>query len=231
MQQNAGDELYTGVCALSDFAKINDELAPFAAVRHRILQHGGRRYSVKLEQAFWACLEAVARREGMRLNELVAELAGRLDLGLGFAAALRLYCLTDTVEALREAERQVTDLSLAGGTTDIAAIVAACPAPCMILAHDRSILRVNDAFVNWLQIGAESLVGQPADRFFQIRGHFRLDELWARLGEGHTKAVPAKLAYLSPGRVTMAKAHICAASVKAPDDFSCLVMLDSAPVR
>ena len=193
------------------------------------MQFAGRRFSLKLEHGYWAFLEEAARGRGMRLNELIGELAGGLAPGAGFTGYLRLFCLGEALTRLRAAERTIADLSLAAGETDLAAIIGACPAPCLLISQDRVIQRANQAFVTWLGARYEELLGQPLDRFFQIRGHFHFNELWARFGNGYTKAVPAKLAYVAPGRVTVAKAHLCATAVKGPEDFSCLIMLDHGP--
>ncbi len=216
---------------MSDLTEINDHLLRSAAIRHRILQSAGRRYSVKLEAAFWRVLEETAALRGVRLNQLVGQLAKSLSLERGLTAALRLFCLDEAINRLRVAEDEIGDLSLAAGATDIAAIIEACPAPCLVISQGRVIQRVNGAFTRWLQARHEDLLGQPVDRFFQIRGHFRLDELWARFGNGYSKPVPAKLAYVAPGRVTVAKAYLCPTAVKGPDDFSCLIMLDQSPAR
>ncbi len=216
---------------MSGSSKIQSKLLKSAVIRHRILQSAGRRYSIKLEAGFWRVLEKVAVRQGLRLNELVGGLAETLSLDIGFTAALRLFCLNEAMTQLRAADREISNLSLAAGSTDVAAIVGACPAPCLMISQDRVIQRLNEAFIRWLQARHEDLLGQPIDRFFQIRGHFRFDELWARFGEGYTTPVPAKLAYVAPGRVTVAKAYLCAIAVKGPEDFSCLIMLDHAPTR
>ncbi len=115
------------------------------------------------------------------------------------------------------------------GVLEGEAIVGACPAPCLMISQERIIQHLNQAFAHWLRARHDDLLGQPIDRYFQIHGHFRLEELWTRFGEGYTKAIPAKLAYVAPGRVTVAKAYLCAISVNGPKDFSCLVMLDQTP--
>jgi len=156
------------------------------------VQFAGRRFSLKLEHGFWAFLEESARNREIRLNELIGELARGLAPGVGFTAYLRLFCLAEALARLRAAERRIADLSLAAGDTDLASIIGACPAPCLLISQDRVIRRVNQAFVHWLGARYEELLGQPFDRFFQIRGHFHFDELWTRFGNGYTKAVPAK---------------------------------------
>lgn len=216
---------------MTDFGQINDKSASLPVIRHRIVQFANRRYSIKLEQDFWAFLEETARRQGKRLNHLVAQLAFDHPSGLGFAAALRLFCLNEARTRLGLAEAEVEKAALATGTTDLTAIVGACPAPCVVLDQDRVIRLLNENFALWLNADAAALVGQPIEHFFQIRGHFRLDELWGRFGQGFTAAVPAKLAYVAPGRVVVAKAHLCAAAIKAPENFSCLIMLDHGTLR
>jgi predicted DNA-binding ribbon-helix-helix protein len=216
---------------VEDFEKVTGDVSTIAGVRHRIVQHGRRRYSIKLEAGFWRCLEECAHRRGMRLNHLVGALASRHPDALGFAASLRLFCLRETAQRLAAAEAEAKSLALATGATDLGAIVNACPSPCLVLSYDRTITLANEPFARWLSIDVGSLAGKPIEHFFQIRGHFRLDDLWSRFGRGLVKAMPAKLAYVAPGRVVVAKANLCAAAVKGPNDFSCLVLLDLLPQR
>lgn len=211
---------------MTDLSTVEGVFQQSAAVRHRIVQFGGRRYSIKLEQGFWAFLEETARKQGVRLNQLVGRLAADHPQEIGFSAALRLYCLTEARARLGTAEEALQNASLAAGTTDLTAIVGACPAPSVVLGFDRTIRLVNEPFARWLGADHQALIGKPIEHFFQIRGHFRLDDLWARFGQGMTAAVPAKLAYVAPGRVVVAKAFLCATAIKGPEDFSCLIMLD-----
>lgn len=216
---------------MTDSSQIGVKDGGIAVIRHRIVQFANRRYSIKLEQDFWAFLEETARRQGKRLNQLVAQLAFEHPSGLGLAGALRLFCLNEARTRLELAEAEAEKAQLATGTTDLTAIVGACPAPCVVLDQDRVIRLLNENFARWLNADREALQGKPIEHFFQIRGHFRLDELWRRFGQGFTAAVPAKLAYVAPGRVVVAKAHLCAAAIKSPEDFSCLIMLDHVAVR
>lgn len=219
------------MCVVTDSGQIKDNSNAIAVIKHRIVQFANRRYSIKLEQDFWVFLEETARRQGQRLNQLVAALASDHPSTLGFAAALRLFCLNEARARLGAAEKEVEKAALATGTTDLTSIVGACPAPCVVLDQDRTIRLLNENFARWLNADREALQGKPIEHFFQIRGHFRLDELWGRFGQGFTTAVPAKLAYVAPGRVVVAKAHLCAAAIKGPEEFSCLIMLDQTPLR
>lgn len=216
---------------MTDLPKFREFIPDQAVVKHRIVQLAGRRYSIKLEQGFWAFLEETARRLGLRLNQLVGRIAADHPAEIGFSAALRLYCLSEARSQLGLAEEELDKAALATGTTDLSAIVGACPAPAVVLGQDRTIRLVNEAFARWLDADHAGLIGKPIEHFFQIRGHFRLDELWSRFGQGFTEAVPAKLAYVAPGRVMVAKAHLCAAAIKSPTEFSCLIMLDHGTGR
>jgi predicted DNA-binding ribbon-helix-helix protein len=74
-----------------------------AAERHlqkRSLQLAGHRTSVALEAEFWAALEGAARRRGISLAALVAEVdAARAERGLPLASALRLHALAEAGKA------------------------------------------------------------------------------------------------------------------------------------
>ncbi|MGB8276076.1 MAG: ribbon-helix-helix domain-containing protein [Alphaproteobacteria bacterium] len=216
---------------MEEFPKIVGDVSANALIRHRIVQHEGRRYSIKLEEGFWRFLDACAKRRGMRLNRLVGTLAGSHPEGLGFAASLRLFCLQEAAARLTASEIEIKALGLAAGTTDLGVVVKACPSPCLVLSHRRVISLANEAFAKWLQVDVASLEGKPVEHFFQIRGHFRLDDLWVRFGSGLAQVVPAKIAYVAPGRVVVAKANLCPAAVKGPEDFSCLILLDLVPHR
>lgn len=60
----------------------------------------GHRTSVSLEDEFWDAFNAIARRRGIPLNALAAEIdAARSQTGL--ATAIRLFVLRDLMEARR----------------------------------------------------------------------------------------------------------------------------------
>lgn len=62
----------------------------------RSLSLAGHRTSVALEPAFWAVLEDAARRRGLPLAALVAEIdAARSDPALPLASALRQFALAE----------------------------------------------------------------------------------------------------------------------------------------
>lgn len=72
-------------------------------VKHSLTLRG-HRTSVSLEPEFWEAFRAIARREGVALNELAAQIdAGRSNLEdttgrgaeRGLASAIRVFVLTD----------------------------------------------------------------------------------------------------------------------------------------
>lgn len=212
---------------LTDHRSANP-LAPGAApaMRQRIIQHQGRRFSLKLEPEFWIWLEGLAAARHVRLNVLIAEIAGQLPKGANLASTLRQYCLSEAGQRIMRLEERVLDLSLAKGSTKLASIVEASPAPTLLVTHDRVILRVNGAFARWSGISRKDLIGRPFGHFFNFSAAAPIAEVWRRLGQGYDRPIPAKLTYLAPGRVVVAKATLCSASIKSPDDFTCLVMID-----
>lgn len=62
----------------------------------RSVSLAGHRTSVALEPPFWSALEAAARRRGLSLAALVAEIdAGRADPAVPLASALRVFALAE----------------------------------------------------------------------------------------------------------------------------------------
>jgi hypothetical protein len=88
------------------------------------------------------------------------------------------------------------------------------------------VLKVNGAFARWSGIARDQLVGRTFDHVFSLATSAPLPEVWGQFARGYPRPVPAKLTYLAPGRVVVAKASLCAASVKSRDTFSVLIMID-----
>ena len=66
-------------------------------VKHSVTLRG-HRTSISLEDEFWQELRALAEKQGMAINALVAEIDVNRGSDVGLASALRLYVL----EALKE---------------------------------------------------------------------------------------------------------------------------------
>ncbi len=168
----------------------------------RIVQFNKRRYSVRLESAFWRTLEGAAQARGLRLGRLVAELAAGYD-GRNFSSYLRVFCMA---EAERAAAR--ADLLLAGKS--LVDAVDACPAPGLLLNQAQVVLAINEALSDWLGEGHPPLVEAPFNAFFQLRAVRGGQEVWQALADGRIGVARAQLVYLAPGRVSAVQARMLA---------------------
>lgn len=196
--------------------------------RHRIVQHAGRRYSVKLDETVWEALEVFAGEQELRLNELVALIDRQRDPQHSLTEAIRLYCLRRALERVRVLARRVEEQALTTTGVPLGLIVDSCPAPCLLVAQDQTILRVNAAAQKWMGAAADALAGKSLDHYLQIRSVPPLSEIMAAFGRGELASHAARVVYLRPGRVVMARATLCPASYEQ-GAFSYLVMIDAAP--
>lgn len=194
--------------------------------QQRIVQADGRRYSLKLEPSFWAALTDAAERRGVRLGRLVADLAAALPPdGGNLASHLRVFCLAEAERAVAAAEEAGRRSQLAGGATDVDTLVEQCPAPCLVLAVDRRILRANDGFSRWYGPAAANLAGKSFDHFFKLRTTQSLDALLRSFAAGDAAFAKAHLLYVVPGRVVAAPARLMPVARRAADDFALLLMV------
>ena len=177
---------------------MTDRETPFLSpLRHRVLQVDGRRYSVRLEESYWAVLEELAGRRGLRLARIIDEVAAAARGEASLASALRLRCLGALGEKLADGLKASRAASGAGGryTASLENLVTANPAPSLLIAHDGKILLANVAFQNWSGVKAEALVGQRYDWFFQLRLSHGLQETIDHLIHGTDRSD-----YRRPGR-------------------------------
>src|SRR5688572_3059395 len=161
-----------------------------ATAKQRILQADGRRYSLKLEPAFWATLSEAAEERGLKLGRLVADLAAAAPRGGNLASQLRLFCLAELGRRRQGAEAEARHASLPAGSTDIDTLVEICPAPCLIVARDRRILRANEAFGRWYGSGYVNLPGKSLDHFFRLKMASGYEAMIAAFGSGQVNATP-----------------------------------------
>lgn len=203
--------------------------AEYVPAQQRIVQADGRRYSLKLEPPFWAALTAAAERRGVRLGRLVADLAAALPPDGNLASHLRVFCLTEADRAVAAAEEAGRRSHLAAGATDIDTLVEHCPAPCLVLAIDRRILRVNDGFSRWYGPAAANLAGKSFDHFFKLRTTQPLEAMLRGFATGDVAYTKAHLLYVVPGRVVAAPARLMPVARRAADDFALLLMVAETP--
>lgn len=76
-------------------------------VKHSVTLKG-HRTSISLEDEFWKALRAIAAREGIAINALVARIDVDRGVCTGLASAIRLFVLRDLQTRLDD---QATDAS------------------------------------------------------------------------------------------------------------------------
>jgi predicted DNA-binding ribbon-helix-helix protein len=196
-------------------------------MRHRIIQHAGRRYSVKLDDLVWSNLESLAADANLRLNQLVSRIADSAGDGANLTGALRQYCLDEALKRIKELERAAEDHKLAGGGVPVTLFADASPAPCLIVGGDHQIRRANQPACEWMGTTEEALAGKSVQHYFQIKAQAPLDEIVRQYGAGRLQVFSARLVYVRPGRLVVARAKICPAVVQGPQDVSYLILMDT----
>ena len=187
-------------------------------LKTRLIQRSGRRYSIRLEQVFWRCLEEAAGSVGKRLNELVAEIAEAPEGPQNLAARLRMFCIS----YLRE---RLTRIQLAIGATDVSKIVVACPWPCFVISHRRVIIHANPAFNDLFESSSDEMIGLPLERSFRLSFGRPLSEVWQDLAAEGCGPMAGKLSYMLPGKVFVSGITACPVARTEQGTVSCLVFI------
>ncbi|MEO3434821.1 ribbon-helix-helix domain-containing protein [Inquilinus sp. CAU 1745] len=170
--------------------------------RLRLVQHKGRRHAISVEPSFWAALGDAASELGVRLNRLVGELAAAPDGPPNLAARLRLFCL-------RRARRQLAEARASAGRTNVALVVAACPAPCLIISPARTIVTANRALEAFFQASPGQMNGRPLAEFFRLNLGRSLAEAAEAMDPERPTPIAGHLTYMMPGRVVGARVTLC----------------------
>ncbi len=105
----------------------------------RVLQHNGKRISVKLEDVFWEQLDEIASNQGQTLSLLVHQALKDAPPFLNKTSALRVFCLKNIQRKIHAAELNQT-------TTNLTGFLTACPFPVFVLSMARKITFHNRAF-------------------------------------------------------------------------------------
>lgn len=198
-----------------------------SAVRHRILQADGRRYSIKIEEAYWSFLEALADKRGLRLSRLVQGIAATVSDESSLAASLRLFCLQSASADIDRLKHQSVEQGIADGQTRLLAVLDANPAPTLLIGQDQRIQRANAAFEQWSGASVATIRGKPFDWFFQVRSNPPLADVHKRFAAGGREVFAARISYVAPGRIVVAKAHLCLALCRAADEFSWTLLVEN----
>lgn len=214
-------------------ATVTDDNPSFLSpLRHRVLQAEGRRYSIKLEQAYWDILEGLARARNIRLARLIDEIARASKGKSSLSAALRLCCLEAVAEAQGDTGGAGSKSAGSGGGygASLENLINANPSPCLLLAQDGRILLANEAFQRWSGVNAESVTGRPYDWYFQLRLPDTLNRTVARMArEGGHQAT--RVSYVAPGRVVVANGRVCLGHYASSQDYTWVVMVETLPTE
>jgi predicted DNA-binding ribbon-helix-helix protein len=200
-------------------------------VRHRIVQHRGRRYSIKLEEPVWQTLDSVAEGLGIRLNQLIGQVAGGLSENTSLTAALRMLCLERSLDRVAALQQDLDDRALVSRGIPIASIIEACPSPCLLVRIPDEIIRINEPARTWFGAEGDSLLGKSLSHYLQIRSKPKFSEILATYLAGDTRNHTIRVVYLRPGRLVMARASVCPAMIGNEQELLYLVMIDSVPQR
>ena len=184
----------------------------------RVVQHRGRRYSIRLETAFWKFLEYLAGRQDVRLGRYIAGLAGSYG-GNNLSSYLRVVCML-------EAERSVAEAILDPTRDSLLTLVRDCPSPGVIVSRSRTILGYNTAFAHWLGPGPRVLAGSELTDVLQVRTTLPLNEMWADMITGTQGTVNAHVLRVSPGRVSAAQATIVPLRSDVGEGFYAVMWLE-----
>jgi predicted DNA-binding ribbon-helix-helix protein len=182
-------------------------------MRHRILQHAGRRYSLKLDSIVWDVLEELAKKSGLRLNEMVARIAREGGDEGALTASLRLYCLREMRRRLSEQDTAIKELTLTSRGVPTILFAEACPTPCFLVGRDHVIIEINEPAQRWMSAEAQAMVGKNLGHYLQIKSVPPVDEIVRQFGDGVRRVFPARVLHVRPGRLVMARANLCPAIV------------------
>jgi predicted DNA-binding ribbon-helix-helix protein len=188
-----------------------------AQTQHRVVQFDGRRYSLNLERPFWLTLEELAAARRVRLNRLIAEIAGNMSEP-NLASRIRVYCIVEQRQRLVRALLSV-------GPANLPSLAEQCPHPCVVVSASKELVSVNRSFLAWYGPDGERLIGQPLERHFRFRLEGTLDDLWRTFAEGRIVPQETRLISIAPGRVRAINALIQPAQFGGLGDFACLVWL------
>ncbi len=116
----------------------------------RIVQYKGKRYCIRLEDTYWAVLEAEAKARGIKLNQVVHEYYTHPDGEGNRTAFLRRHTVAWLAESLTQSQER---LAMEG--SEVRCVLSATPEPAFLFSEDMSVSRHNRYFRAWLakQVG------------------------------------------------------------------------------
>jgi predicted DNA-binding ribbon-helix-helix protein len=180
-------------------------LGGISSMTRKTMRIGEVRTSIKLEEEFWSYLKEIAEERRVRLSALVKEVACASPESTNLASTLRQYALRHARGSRSELRQRFQELSLAGGSQDLARVLEVCPMPSLLLDEDRVIRLVNRAFALWLNLDPKGTIGQRIENIMILRGA-GMREMWSSLREGRLARGSFTATYVSPGKVRTSQA-------------------------
>ena len=202
------------------------------AMIRKTMRIGEVRTSIKLEPEFWSYLKEVADSRAIRLSRLVNDVASATPDRTNLASTLRTFCLIHAQLRWQGLERELERLRLAGNTQDLTRVLDACPLPCLLLAEDRTVKRLNQAFAAWLHVDGRGVLGQRLDNLMILRGA-GMQQLWQRVFADAGIKARFNATYVSPGKVRTAQAMAIGLSpaAGANPQRACLIIFETLAGR
>jgi predicted DNA-binding ribbon-helix-helix protein len=202
------------------------------AMIRKTMRIGEVRTSIKLEPEFWSYLKEVADSRAIRLSRLVNDVASATPDRTNLASTLRTFCLIHAQLRWQGLERELERLRLAGNTQDLPRVLDACPLPCLLLAEDRTVKRLNQAFAAWLHVDGRGVLGQRLDNLMILRGA-GMQQLWQRVFADAGIKARFNATYVSPGKVRTAQAMAIGLSPApgANPQRACLIIFETLAGR
>jgi len=164
-----------------------------AVLNPRIIQYHGKRYSLRLEDNFWAVLEAEAQARDCRLNQLVHEYFNHPGAGDNKTAFLRRRAVEWLSENLINAQNQ-----LQMERSEIGCILKASSQPAILFTDDFQISRYNKAFRKWLLRQIEDC-DETLLRKLRVNFRSSFNSLNLRIAENNGMVADEQAAVLIPG--------------------------------
>lgn len=201
----------------------------------RVVQFGGRRYSIRLEAVFWRVLERLAAGRQMRLGKLIGELATSAAVG-GIKTEANGTTRADESDAgavspaksdpanltpkpgvknltsflrvycMLESEIQAARAALSSPARGLFEVLGASPAPAAVLSRECTVVAVNKCMMDWLDSRRLLKIGDVFTEIFQVRSSTPFTELWRSMMVGSTNRIKVRMIYVVPGRVSTVEA-------------------------
>ena len=197
---------------LRDRQPADDHAAPrLQEPKPRIVQFNNRRYSIRLEPAFWQALERQAGRRGLGLGKYIGSLAEAFD-GRNFSSYLRVLCML-------ESERAEAHASLRPRRAGLMDLVLTAFEPALVLSRYRTIIAYNTGLLDWLGRESRPVAGSNLTSVLQVRTRRPLNELWLDLIAGTIISADVSVLHVRPGRALTAAARLIAMPAGADAEF------------